>query len=235
METRFQALYPSSPLQSTIGTLSSSSIQTKKIDDFGKQKRSQQNCRSHQRELQRSWHSFFFFDRTKERKSASGFHRTHINFHRNFLCLNKLFSRFHFFVFSHNPKTPLTRFLSFLHRSCSQSKRHYYSKASKCPILRLLDSSPKHQHVSKYVLFVASSSSSSSCCCCSCFLGTSSLSFCTRNCSKDFQNQRKIAPKKINTKMLPKKLQNQQEIAQKTSKISMKMLKKLPKSACIHR
>jgi hypothetical protein len=61
------------------------------------------------------------------------------------------------------------------------------------------------------------------------------LSFCARNCSKDFQNQRKFAPKKINMKMLPKKLQNQQEIAQKTSKISMKMLKKLPKSACIHR
>lgn len=152
METRFQALYPSSPLQSTIGTLSPSSIQTKKIDDFGKQKRSQRNCRSHQRELQRLWHSlfFFFFDRTKERKSASGFHRTHMNFHSNFLCLNKLFSRFHFFVFSQNPKTPLTRFLSFLHRSCSQIKRHYYSKDSKCPILRLLGSYSHHTHTQKF-------------------------------------------------------------------------------------
>jgi hypothetical protein len=98
------------------------------------------------------WHSlfFFFFDRTKERKSASGFHRTHMNFHSNFLCLNKLFSRFHFFVFSQNPKTPLTRFLSFLHRSCSQIKRHYYSKDSKCPILRLLGSSSHHTHTQKF-------------------------------------------------------------------------------------
>jgi hypothetical protein len=57
-----------------------------------------------------------------------------------------LFSRFHFFVFSHNPKTPLTRFLSFLHRSCSEIKRHRYSKDSKCPILRLFDSSSHHTH-----------------------------------------------------------------------------------------
>jgi hypothetical protein len=58
------------------------------------------------------------------------------------------------------------------------------------------------------------------------------VSFCTTNCSKDFQNQRKIAPKKINMKMLRKKtpksarncskdFQNQHENAQNTSKISM--------------